>query len=128
MEGGAHVCRKRNGGKVMVFRKPEVQVRGVLRRRLGWVRSPSVLKEYGALLLGVAVWMREKGYMQGLDGLEWDQAQELVGEKGLEWDAARVAVLRDVLDRLPGVRGKAGLCWSGKQAERQVRESGLVVG
>ena len=120
MEGRAHVCRNRKGRKVMVFRKPEAQVERVLRRRFGWVRSPTVLREYSAVLLDVAVWMRERGYMQGVDSLEWDQAQELMAEKLQEWYEAKAEMLCKALDRLPGVRGKTALCWSGKLAERQM--------
>lgn len=112
-EGRVHVCRTRKGRVITVFRKPEAQVERVLRRRFAWVRSRSVMGEYRMALLAVALWMRERGYMQGVEGLEWDQAQEFMAEKAAGMDEERGEIYRKVLGRLPGVQRRVPLCRGG---------------
>ena len=108
MDDGAVRTKK---GRVRVsFRKPERQMEVTLKRRFSWVRSASMVDAYRGVLLEVANWMRERGYMHGLDWLTTQQAVEFLGEKAVRVDREKLEFYRDTLRRLPNVDFRTALC------------------
>ena len=97
------VLRTKKGRVRVSFRKPERQVEVTLKRRFFRVRSASMVDAYRAVLLEVANWMRERGYMHGLDWLTTQQAGEFLGEKAVHVDREKLEFHRDTLRRLPNV-------------------------
>ena len=79
------------------------QVEVTLKRRFSWIRSASMVDAYRGVLLEVANWMRERGYMHGLDWLTTQQTREFLDDKAVHVDREKLEFYRDTLRRLPNV-------------------------